>query len=58
MLTADRQQRFEIAGMPVEMHWQDRLGARRDRALDEPGIQVEGGFVDIDIDRFCAAKSK
>ncbi len=46
-LRRDRQHGIDVAWLPVEMHRDDRLCARRDRAFDLSRIEAEGALLDV-----------
>ena len=54
VFAANRQDRIEVERMAVEMHRHDGLGARRDGAFDQLGVEIEDGVVNIHKDRFRA----
>ena len=51
MAIADVQDRFEVAGVPVDMDDHDAARFLRDRSFDFVWVNVEGGGVDIHDDR-------
>ena len=50
----DEPQGGEVSGVPVKVHRENGFGAWGDGSFDEPGIEVEGGRVDIDEHRSSA----
>ena len=53
MFFPDSKDRIHVRRLSVEMNGDDRLCPGCDRRLDPGGIDVEGGGIDIDIDRLC-----
>src|SRR5438093_6831847 len=53
-LAANLQQRLKVGRMAVEMDWKNRLGARRNGPLHEVRIEIEGGILDIHVNRLRA----
>jgi len=51
VLPANVQERVHVEGLAVKMDRQEGLGARRDGVSDKFRIQIEGGIVDVHIDR-------
>src|SRR5258705_8021377 len=51
MLPADLEERIDVERVSVQMDWHDRFGARRDRLFDESRAEVEGGVIDVDVNR-------
>ena len=51
---ADRHDRVQIARLPGEIDGHERLGPRRERALDRGRVDVERVGFDVDEHRACA----
>jgi hypothetical protein len=55
MFARDGQQRVHVGRLPIQVHRNDGLGARRDGGFDQRRIEVERGLERFDRNRYCAA---